>query len=195
MTLRRFPWKCPRITDNSYKLFVSAPNDGPRGSVDNRSSAIIEARKEGAASEPASRAPSDAASESSHHHHHHRSRNHNTANSEPPTNETAAGHRGSTTSNSDNAGASSQQQGQQQIIKGPWRLLRLLPRETRHIIGRMLEIDPKKRATMEEIFEDKWVQGSEVCRQEEDRGAVLRGENHNHTLEPGNGESAPPSKK
>jgi serine/threonine protein kinase len=79
-----------------------------------------------------------------------------------------------------------------QVIKGPWRLLRLLPRESRHIIGRMLEVDPKKRATLDEIIEDKWVTGSKVCSQEEG-GQVLRCDNHEHTLEPGAGASSAPN--
>src|SRR6202012_5388406 len=28
MTLRRFPWRQPRIVDNSYKLFISPPTPG-----------------------------------------------------------------------------------------------------------------------------------------------------------------------
>lgn len=71
-------------------------------------------------------------------------------------------------------------------IKGPLRLLRLLPRETRHIIGRMLELDPNKRATMEEILKDPWVQNSLVCRQEEN-GIIIKAPNHTHTLQPSGG--------
>lgn len=70
-----------------------------------------------------------------------------------------------------------------EVIKGPWRLLRLLPRESRHIIGRMLEIDPKKRAVLAEILEDPWVSGTVICRQE-DHGKVFRAPGHTHTLEP-----------
>jgi serine/threonine protein kinase len=70
-----------------------------------------------------------------------------------------------------------------EAIKGPWRLLRLLPRESRHIIGRMLEINPKNRATMDEILEDPWISGTKICRQELG-GAVIRAEGHVHTLEP-----------
>jgi len=77
-----------------------------------------------------------------------------------------------------------------EVIKGPWRLLRLLPRESRHIIGRMLEIDPKKRATMAEILEDPWVAGTPICRQEIG-GVVLRAEGHTHTLEPPAAQPAP----
>ncbi|OAL03877.1 Pkinase-domain-containing protein [Phaeosphaeriaceae sp. SRC1lsM3a] len=160
MTLRRFPWKAPRVSDNSYKLFVSPPNDGPRSITGGSRSATDlqhegeEKRQQGSHSEPASR---------------HQSGDHD--------------HRGSSSS------ASGQPP---QVIKGPWRLLRLLPRESRHIIGRMLEVDPKKRATLDEILEDKWVTGSQVCSQEEG-GAVLRCDNHEHTLEPGAGAASAPN--
>lgn len=160
MTLRRFPWKAPRVSDNSYKLFVSPPNDGPRSITGGSRSATDlqhegeEKRQTGSHSEPASR---------------HQSGDHD--------------HRGSSSSTS----------GQPpQVIKGPWRLLRLLPRESRHIVGRMLEVDPKKRATLDEILEDKWVTGSQVCSQEEG-GAVLRCDNHEHTLEPGAGAASAPN--
>jgi hypothetical protein len=56
----------------------------------------------------------------------------------------------------------------------------------------MLEIDPKKRATLEEILEDKWVKNSQVCAQEEG-GRLLRAENHPHTLEPGSGAASAPA--
>lgn len=161
MTLRRFPWKAPRISDNSYKLFVSPPNDGPRSITGASKSASdlqqtegTNGQQNGSQSEPTSR---------------HQSGEHE--------------HRGS---------ASSQSGQQPQVIKGPWRLLRLLPRESRHIIGRMLEVDPKKRATLDEIIEDKWVTGSAVCSQEEG-GRVIRCENHDHTLEPGAGAASAPN--
>lgn len=165
MTLRRFPWKAPRVSDNSYKLFVSPPNDGPRSITGPSKSAVDlqhvggdDRRQSGPQSEPTSR--------------------HNT--SDPNGHE----HRGSTSSTT--------AQQPPQVIKGPWRLLRLLPRESRHIIGRMLEIDPKKRATLDEIIEDKWVTGSLVCTQEEG-GRVVRCDNHDHTLEPGAGVASAPN--
>ncbi|KAH3909508.1 hypothetical protein HBH56_157450 [Parastagonospora nodorum] len=161
MTLRRFPWKAPRVSDNSYKLFVSPPNDGPKSITGPSKSATDlqhegdDRRQPGAQSEPVSR---------------HQSGDHQND------------HRNSTTSTSQTP----------QVIKGPWRLLRLLPRESRHIIGRMLEVDPKKRATLDEIIEDKWVTGSYVCSQEEG-GQVLRAGSHEHTLEPGAGTASAPN--
>lgn len=178
MTLRRFPWKAPRVSDNSYKLFVSPPNDGPK-SITNPSQSASDLNS-GTQSEPASRAPSGQSSV--HHHHHHRK---DGGHSEPVTNEHRPG-------SASGPSGQPQQPQQPQVIKGPWRLLRLLPRETRHIVGRMLELDPKKRATLEEILEDKWVKNSQVCAQEEG-GRLLRAENHQHTLEPGSGSGSAPA--
>lgn len=180
MTLRRFPWKAPRVSDNSYRLFVSQPTEEER-----RSSGMYPV------SEPTSRQNSendDARSTHSHHHHHART-------SEGPQSASApvSGRNDGVTPASTNS-TNSTQSSQQQVIKGPWRLLRLLPRETRHIIGWMLEVDPKKRATLEDIHNDPWVQRTPVCRQEEG-GQVFNAPGHVHTLEPSNNASAPPSKK
>lgn len=67
-------------------------------------------------------------------------------------------------------------------VKGPWRLLRLLPRESRHVIGRMLEIDPKKRATISEMLDDPWVAQTVIC-QQDGTGKVTKAPGHTHTLE------------
>jgi serine/threonine protein kinase len=68
------------------------------------------------------------------------------------------------------------------VLKGPWRLLRLLPRESRHIIGRMLQIDPRDRATLTEVLDDDWIVNTVICRQELS-GEVIRASRHTHTLE------------
>lgn len=72
----------------------------------------------------------------------------------------------------------------QDVIKGPWRLLRLLPRETRSIMGKMLEIDPKQRVSLDTMMADPWITASPVC-QQTDGGNVIRMGHHQHTLEPG----------
>lgn len=130
MCLRRFPWKAPRLSDNSYRLFVSPPDA-------NQDQLLAASRSQSL------KASTDANGDAA-----------------PPVN--------------------------QQQIKGPMRLLRLLPRETRHIIGRMLELDPRKRATMEEILADPWVQNAYVCRQDEE-GTCYHAPGHTHTLEPSGG--------
>lgn len=74
-------------------------------------------------------------------------------------------------------------------IKGPWRLLRLLPRESRYIVGRMLDTDPKTRAKMDEVYSDGWISTRECCHQEEG-GEVIRVPGHEHILEPSGGNEA-----
>lgn len=48
-------------------------------------------------------------------------------------------------------------------IHGPYRLMRLLPHASRPIIYKMLQIDPQRRATIEEIFEDEWIKSIQCC--------------------------------
>ncbi|KAH8150577.1 uncharacterized protein LAJ45_05273 [Morchella importuna] len=146
MTLRRFPWKAPRQSDNSFKLF-SSPSDPPQ----------------------------------------------NTQSSSPPLptskshqNRTAAvaqaGNNNKEVEGTTNNPAPSTVQGSGQQIKGPYRLLRLLPRESRYIIGRMLDLDPKRRATLEEIWYDGWIGNLQYCTQEVG-GTVCKAPGHTHTLE------------
>jgi len=70
-----------------------------------------------------------------------------------------------------------------EVIRGPWRILRLLPRESRHIIHRMLDLNPKTRAKLDEILVEPWVADTIICQQLED-GDVLAAEDHTHVLEP-----------
>lgn len=157
MTLRRFPWKQPRVIDNSYKLFVSPPTPGTPV-PDSKP------RKHNQLHTPVS-----SHSESPHSH-------------DQRSGSTDGGDTRPSSAGGDN----------KEVIKGPWRLLRILPRESRHIIGRMLKVDPTERATMDEVLEDDWILSSQVCYQDES-GIVHRAENHSHVLEAGSG-GAPPAK-
>ena len=148
MSLRRFPWKLPRITDNSYKLFITHPDPPADATEHNTSdSQVRPPQPSGTQSDPSSQ------DHQIHQHHHHQNQSES---------------------------KDSNQQGQ--VIKGPWRLLRLLPRESRHIIGRMLKIDPVSRAGLEEVMNDRWVTGGPRCVQEEN-GNVISAPGHQHTLE------------
>ena len=151
---------------------------------------VEEDSRRASAVEPSRQDADDASSKSSHHHHHSHHHRDRTNNSEGTTPEQSA-----PAQSSSQAGSSKQEAPKQEVIKGPWRLLRLLPRESRSIIGRMLEINPKKRATIEEMLADPWVKNSPVCQQEE-RGRVIRAPGHTHTLEPGAEQPTPtPSAK
>ncbi|KAK9476002.1 kinase-like domain-containing protein [Lipomyces japonicus] len=118
MLLRRFPWKAPRKSDNSFRLFSSEPFDPEHPELPAKSKG---SNPDGTQSQP--------------------------------------------------------------IIRGPWRLLRLLPSEARHIVGRMLEIDPNKRATLKEVFDEPFVQNILMCTVDSN-GKYVGCENHKHTLVP-----------
>ncbi|KAF9961818.1 serine/threonine protein kinase [Mortierella alpina] len=49
---------------------------------------------------------------------------------------------------------------------GKARLMKLMPRESRTILGRMLEVDPSKRVLMPEVLEDEWVKSIDACTME-----------------------------
>ncbi|KTW28463.1 hypothetical protein T552_01724 [Pneumocystis carinii B80] len=66
-------------------------------------------------------------------------------------------------------------------IRGPWRLLMLLPRETRLTIQGMLEINSKCRWTMEQIMEQPWIKSVEMCYINSNND-VVKAKNHVHTL-------------
>ncbi|KAI1116865.1 kinase-like domain-containing protein [Nemania sp. NC0429] len=143
MSLRRFPWKVPRVTDNSYRLFASQPTPGH-----DPKQLIMPTR----GTKDATETPDVAG--------------------EPPKSP------GNGTPRVDPRDPE-----RKEVIRGPWRLLRLLPRESRHIIGRMLTIDPKKRADMAEILDEPWVSDTAICRQV-GPGMTEKPEDHTHILEP-----------
>ncbi|KAI1102808.1 Pkinase-domain-containing protein [Jackrogersella minutella] len=160
MSLRRFPWKVPRLTDNSYKLFAADPSPGhdPRKLI----------------------LPSRSTNDLS-----------NIPQRDIFTEESKQGQRPKSIEapSSTTGGGDGNNPEKKEVIRGPWRLLRLLPRESRHVIGRMLTIDPKKRAQMPEILDEPWVSDTIICRQV-GHGQVIHADNHTHVLEP----PAPPSK-
>ncbi|KAJ3566892.1 hypothetical protein NPX13_g6968 [Xylaria arbuscula] len=151
MSLRRFPWKLPRMTDNSYRLFASPPTPGH-----DPKQLILPSR------------PTLDATETSQ----------NSIALDSPKSPRQSKAELSTTTQTDNKDPE-----RKEVIKGPWRLLRLLPRESRHIIGRMLTIDPKKRADMAEILDEPWVSDTVICRQV-GPGVIEKAEDHEHVLEP-----------
>ena len=164
MSLRRFPWKLPRVTDVSYKYFVADATPG--------TPSIESLRRKPSIGAKSSDGESAADDGSSHHHHWHH-------------NKYADGHHDVQVDGSAKAdGAQGKEGPAQGSVKGPWRLLRLLPRESRYIIGRMLDTDPTKRASLEEIHDEPWFATRTCCRQEEN-GTVVRAEGHDHVLEPG----------
>ena len=183
MSLRRFPWKAPRVTDNSFKMFIAEPHTDPEETSHKEKAKSATEKPAVAAADD--RAASDPAHGHAHHRHHHSRVDGSTDGTQGKADEAA---RNSV------APPGNRIDGQKgEVIKGPWRLLRLLPRETRPIIDAMLKVDPKRRATMADMMADSWVTNSPVCQQLE-HGKILRAGTHTHTLEPGSSAPAPGGK-
>lgn len=176
MTLRRFPWKIPRMTDNSYKLFATDPTPGH-----DPSKLIAHSKSTGNLSSTVPReflADDDLKEKG-----HQRNQSHHSQHN-------GDGHHGKdgqeASSTADSQGQPQSQSGtgeRKEIIRGPWRILRLLPRESRHIVHRMLDLSPKTRANMDEILNESWIADTVIC-QQLDAGEVIPAEDHTHVLEP-----------
>lgn len=171
MSLRRFPWKMPRVTDNSFKLFISLPSAGTP-------STEIGAKERSKSVTDVTSVNADERRSSTPAHH----------NDQPPESREIKRDAHDPTNPGPRLDAP-----KDNVIKGPWRLLRLLPRETRTIMGKMLQINPKNRATLEDMMTDPWISSTPVCRQVEG-GKVIKSRGHEHTLEPGNPTPAPSQK-
>ncbi|RFU77388.1 hal kinase [Trichoderma arundinaceum] len=176
MTLRRFPWKIPRMTDNSYKLFAANPTPGhdpgkllrPKSTNDLSSVAAREFLPDVDDPKPHN--------------------NNNSSHRRQGSDATTAPEQTQLPIPGVNATVD-----KREVIRGPWRILRLLPRESRHIIHRMLDVNPKSRARMGEILEEPWVADTVIC-QQVDNGDVIPASDHKHILEPPNAQPPPPKK-
>ncbi|SCV02555.1 LAME_0H02718g1_1 [Lachancea meyersii CBS 8951] len=67
------------------------------------------------------------------------------------------------------------------VMNGPYRLLRLLPHASRPIMSRILTIDPKERATMQEIYQDPWFSTIPYCTNDLKK-VVRHAAGHTHTV-------------
>lgn len=215
MTLRRFPWKQPRSTDNSYRLFVSTPTPGtpvpdvdprrrPKSSPDLPSAAHEHKQPDQKPAPPTSNGPTPQqpakltvpAEEQNGTNGNKSDKSDKPESPKDTDSPTDAQKQTSQTSNKNYKPTrttskeapplppgSQPPPPKQEVIKGPWRLLRILPRESRFIIGRMLKVDPKERATLDEVLADEWVRNIMACVQE-GSGEVIPATNHKHILEP-----------
>lgn len=155
MTLRRFPWKVPKMSDTSFKLFATKPT----------------------------KEEEEQYLEMSHssHHHHHKKTEESSSEKKDASSTTSSQPKESAQKSAEKPTEKPAAPQQKIVIKGPWRLLRLLPHESRHIIGRMLELDPKKRADLEEIWQDEWIKKIHMCTLDKD-GKFVKAGTHEHTL-------------
>ncbi|KZF19331.1 Pkinase-domain-containing protein [Xylona heveae TC161] len=195
MSLRRFPWKAPRLTDNSYKLFAAPPSPGQPGSTNSRPKPEGRTNSAPDLSGMSGKDNAKTPAPSSEPHH-----EESAPNGDHRKVMVGEDRRSSTDRRADNGGHGHKaipidtKPVQQTVIKGPWRLLRLLPRESRSIVGQMLEIDPKKRATLDDVNSDNWIVNIPACHQDVG-GKVYNAPGHEHTLEPGTAITPVTSKK
>lgn len=66
--------------------------------------------------------------------------------------------------------------------KGPFKILKLLPRSSRKLIGQMMIVDPKKRILMDEVMKDQWLQSIEACEPDENGKLLKEPQDHKHRL-------------
>ncbi|KAG7760292.1 hypothetical protein KL947_001136 [Ogataea haglerorum] len=67
-------------------------------------------------------------------------------------------------------------------IHGPYRLMRLLPHAARPLLSRILTVDPERRATMKDIFEDEWFSEIKYCTIDA-KGNTINDPSHKHNLD------------
>lgn len=181
MTLRRFPWKVPRMTDNSFKLFAAAPTPGhdPKKLIIPTSKSTNDL----ANTTPREFLPEDSGKARHNHGSDHAKQDDNEGGRANKLAEAGASQPSGVSQPSSSTTGTANSGEKKETIKGPWRILRLLPRESRHIISRMLDLNESTRAQMDEILQEPWIADSVIC-QQLDHGEVVPAEDHAHTLEP-----------
>lgn len=148
MMLKKFPWKVPKLIDNSFKLFATREegvslNDCLIKEPDQTGLSSITALKN-AINDVETTTPKEEADQGSAH-----------------------------TSNE----------------VGPGRLLFALPEDCRPLIGRMVDLAPACRISVEDCFEDSWLKSISMCTVEERINTdglvnyqVEKGLDHEHTV-------------
>lgn len=138
MILKKFPWKIPKLRDNSFKLFCSGRD------CDSLSALVTRTP------DPPSYDHSEVSP---------------TGNDSPTKKQT------NNPADPSNPNI------------GPQRLYHSLPEECQHIMGRMVDLAPACRASIEEVMEDPWIAGIDACHMEEHglTFKVVSGSDHSHT--------------
>lgn len=171
MMLKKFPWKVPKLTDNSFKMFASRADPVPLSDMLKKTPATMAA---GASNSELTAMAAAAASEAA-------------ANGAASTANAPNGSNGATAAGSKKSAAASGSS-HTSTEAGPGRLLLALPEDCRPLIGRMVELAPACRIPIEDCFKDEWLMSVNMCTVEEQYGPdgaatfeVVRAEDHDHT--------------
>lgn len=71
--------------------------------------------------------------------------------------------------------------GNKKPLQGPYRLFRLLPHAARPMLSKILEVDPQRRSTLAEMFDDEWFSSICECGLDENK-KLYHGKGHVHTI-------------
>lgn len=159
MMLKKFPWKVPKLSDNSFKLFSSRKGDiQPISEILKRTpdqvvnSDLNNLKLDDIIETEVAEVPQGAT---------------------PPIASSLADANGKDHTSTES---------------GPGRLLLALPEDCRALIGRMVELAPACRISIEECFNDEWLQSVNMCTVEERLTTegqynyeVVAGTDHIHT--------------
>lgn len=173
MMLKKFPWKVPKLSDSSFKLFATrgefipisemlkkTPNDMEKSNSNGSGNGINNLQDISEALEDEITAIPKAVTESI---------ETSKPNSTPPVDAKTPNGKDHTSSET-----------------GANRLLLALPEDCRRVIGRMVELAPACRITIDEVFNDSWLKSVNMCTVEETYPGsniyeVLKCEDHEHT--------------
>ncbi|OUM50940.1 hypothetical protein BVG19_g21 [[Candida] boidinii] len=156
MMLKKFPWKIPKLSDPSFKLFASREAGVTFGSLLTRTpnppdytNVVDAAEGVDADADPASKDITAPVSTSA-------------DNSSSPLNNYQNDMSKNLPSTTENLGSSDAKNHTSSLMGEP-RLLSALPEECRSLIGRMVALAPACRITIEECFNDSWLQSVQMC--------------------------------
>ncbi|EGW30810.1 uncharacterized protein SPAPADRAFT_72728 [Spathaspora passalidarum NRRL Y-27907] len=144
MILKKFPWKVPKLSDSSFRLFAS------RATKDSEYAPLAEMLKKTPQDQDVTVEKSNSLNDIT----------------------------------EDEEHVSEEQQDHTSSETGANRLLLALPEDCRPLIGRMVELAPACRITMDEVFNDEWLSSVGMCTVEEKSEGgyrVVGCDDHTHT--------------
>ncbi|VEU21657.1 DEKNAAC102784 [Brettanomyces naardenensis] len=188
MMLKKFPWKVPKLSDSSFKMFASREPGVTFGELLKRLPAppsydeitededveteVIEATTPVELGEGIRALPSG---------------DHISHGSNGSKKSNGSAHSQPTPQDNNNPGDPSNPARHTSSIMGEQRLLDALPKEVRPLIGKMVQLAPACRISIDNCFEDRWLDGIQMCVMQDENGEesvdgkLKAATNHTHT--------------
>ncbi|CDK28828.1 unnamed protein product [Kuraishia capsulata CBS 1993] len=170
MMLKKFPWKVPKLTDPSFKMF--ATRDETLGEILKRTPSPP------AYSDFTTNEQSVSPSTKSHALREYEDLKKALPEETPATTPATTGTTGTKDSGEEGKAHTSG-------LKGEERLLNALPQECRPLIGRMVELAPACRITIDDCFKDSWLESVQMCHMIDDGefgDKLIPSTDHEHTI-------------